>query len=79
MVNALRSVLEAEIHHLAKIFYELFDSRGWWIIKRLQTFWDDDIGSHNGLLNFANMHRRVHDVRELRRITNDDSAVPVHH
>lgn len=43
-----------------------------------QTFWDDDASLYSRLLNFTDL-RGFHDVRKVRRITNNNGAVPIHH
>lgn len=80
MINVLRSMLEAKVHHLAEkscglIRFASTDP----IDSRKKTFWNNDSGFHNWLLDLADMRRCVHDVRKVRWITNDDRTVPVHH
>ena len=80
MINVLRSMLEAKVHHLAKELCGLIrfvltgPNDGQW-----KTFWNNDSSFHNRLLDLADMRRCVHDVRKVCWITDDRCTIPVHH
>jgi len=78
MINVLRSVLKAKVHHLAEILCESVLIRRIGLFESEQTFWNDDARFHDRFLDLADLGRCIYDVREVRRITNHDSAISVH-
>lgn len=79
VLQTLRAMGEAEVHHVAKVLCELVGVSSPLNARRKKhlTFGDDDGGFDDRFLNLPYMGGGVRHVRKVRRIADEHRPVPV--